>query len=402
MLDSLSPEQRVKPRRFELRISLLFAAIFIPNGIHLPFFPLWLGDTGFGPSEIAVILSLPMILRFLAGPAVSALADRAPDRVPVLLASAALSTVACAGYFLPPSYSIVLGVSLILALAWAPQTPLVDSIAQSGVRRFQADYARMRIWGSIAFLAANVVGGLILTWYGVGIVPLMLLAGLGSVVLAALATPRLGQPRKAGLSPAEALEAAFALRQPYFLAIILASGFAQASHAFIYAFGSIYWRSLGISETAIGLLWAFSVVAEVVMFTVFRRLFRGMRAALVLALASAIGMLRWFVYPFVGPLGLDLAGFFAVQALHAFSFSLAFLATQRVFSESVPEQRMGAAQGAGFFVNGALIAAFTLASGALFEAIGAGGFFVMSALSGIGALLALAGFALSPERRRGR
>lgn len=394
MLPPLSPDQMVKPRQFELRLAALYVCLFIPNGIHLPYFPLWLELHAFSPTEIAVILSAPMFVRIFAGPLVSAFADRAADRAPVLIACAALSAIFCAGYFLPPTYPIVLAVSVLLAIVWAPHTPLSDSIALSGVRRFGIDYAGMRVWGSISFLLTNIVGGYILASTGAGIVPWLILGGLSSVVVAAVALPRIGKPRLVAPNPAEVLpEAAFALRHPYFLLIITASALAQSSHAFAYAFGSIYWKSLGIGDGTIGLLWAFSVFAEVTMFLVFRRLFAGWRPALIVALGVGVGIGRWLVYPLIWPSGLGLAGFFAVQALHAFSFSLAFLGTQKMFTESVPESRMGAAQGAAFFVNMAMLAGLMLLSGPLYERFAAGGFYVMAGVAALGTVLALAALA---------
>jgi PPP family 3-phenylpropionic acid transporter len=50
MLPPLPPEQQIKPRHFELRLALLYVCIFIPNGIHLPYFPLWLELKQFTPS----------------------------------------------------------------------------------------------------------------------------------------------------------------------------------------------------------------------------------------------------------------------------------------------------------------------------------------------------------------
>ncbi len=38
-LPPLSPEQAVKPPRYELRMSLLFAAMFLPMGSICPIFP---------------------------------------------------------------------------------------------------------------------------------------------------------------------------------------------------------------------------------------------------------------------------------------------------------------------------------------------------------------------------
>lgn len=382
MLPPLTPDQQVKPPRFELRLAILYVALFVPSGVHLPYFPLWLEMQAFSPGEIAVILSLPMFVRIAAGPLVSAYADRARDRVPVLVASAALSALLCAGYFLPPTYLLVLFVSVALGVAWAPHTPLSDSIALSGVRRYGIDYASVRVWGSIAFLVTNVVAGFVLARAGAGTVPVLMLAGFCAIVVTAWFLPRLGRPRVAAPTAAEALPgAAFALRDPYFLLIIMAAALSQASHAFAYAFGSIYWKSVGIGEGWVGLLWGFSVLAEVLMFVVFRRVFAATSPALLLIVAGAGAVLRWVLYPLVWPAGAGVAGFFAVQALHAFSFSLAFLGMQRMFTQSVPEERMGAAQGAAFFLNMATMALFTLASGPLYAAFGPYGFFVMAGVS---------------------
>ncbi|MDP3897396.1 MAG: MFS transporter, partial [Mesorhizobium sp.] len=321
-------------------------------------------------------------------------ADRAPDRVPVLIACAAMSVVLCAGFFLSNSYVVVLAVSVLLAAVWAPHTPLSDSIALSGVRRFGIDYAGMRVWGSISFLLTNIAGGYILARTGAGIVPWLMLGGLSTIIVAAVLLPRLGAPRVAAPNPSEVLpRVAFALRQPYFLLIITASALGQSSHAFLYAFGSIYWKSVGIGDGAVGLLWAFSVTAEVAMFFAFRHLFSTWRAPVIVALGAGIGILRWCLYPLIAPSGLGLGGFFAVQALHAFSFSLVFLGTQRMFTETVPEARMGAAQGAAFFINMAMMAAITLLSGPLYERIGVAGYYVMAGVIAAGMLAALAALA---------
>ncbi len=373
---------------------MLYACLFLPNGIHLPYFPLWLELQRFSPSEIAIIIALPYFVRIFAGPAVSAYADRAPDRVPVLMTCAILSVIAGAGYLLPPTYAVVLLVSALLAVVWAPHTPLSDSIALSGVRRYGVDYASMRIWGSIFFLLTNVAGGYVLAATGARVVPWLILAGLSTVVVAVLFVPRLGRPRLAAPTPAEAIpQAAFALRQPYFLLIITAWALAQSSHAFAYAFSSIYWKTLGIEDGTIGLLWAFSVLAEVLMFAVFRMLFARTRPGVLLAIGTGVGILRWSLFPLVWPAGLGVPGYFFVQGLHAFSFSLAFLGGQRMFSETVPEERMGAAQGAAFFLVMGTLAAFTLVSGPLYEALGSGGFYVMAVVAAAGMALALASLA---------
>jgi PPP family 3-phenylpropionic acid transporter len=75
--------------------------------------------------------------------------------------------------------------------------------------------------------------------------------------------------------------------------------------------------------------------------------------------------------------------------MHAFSFSLAFLGGQKMFSETVPEERMGAAQGAAFFLVMGTLAVFTLASGPLYEAFGVDGFYAMAFVALAGTVLSL-------------
>ncbi len=402
-LPPLSPEQQVKPRGFELRISLIFAALFIPLGVHLPYFPLWLEAKGFDAGQIAIILSAPMFLRVVTTPFITALADEAKDRANVLIALVAAALVLSAGYFLEPTYVVVLGVSLALTVVWTPHSPLADSLALSGVRRFGSNYANMRIWGSAAFLCANLGGGIVLAMTSADAVPAMISIGLCGTLLAALFAPRLGRPRRASpLSAADLQDSAPKLLNRYFLLFVAGAGVINASHGFLFSFVSIYWKSIGLGDTLVGLLWAWAVVAEVGMFLIFTRVFGKVPVPLLLAAAGLAAILRWVAYPLIWPLGLGVGGFFAVQTLHAVSTGLILLGVQKLIAETVAEERTGAAQGIAFFANGFSMAAVTLLSGPLYAAFGVGGFFFMAvfALAGVG-LIGLAARS-APERRLGR
>jgi PPP family 3-phenylpropionic acid transporter len=397
-LPPLTPEQAIKPQRYELRMSLLFAAMFLPMGIHLPYFPLWLADRGFTASEVALILSMPIFARIAAAPLITMLADRAPERANVLIGLAMAAMLFSLGYFLPGDATFVLVMSLVLIVVWSPHGPLADSLALSGVRRYGADYSRMRIWGTISFLAANLAGGAILERYGPGVVPALLTGGLACMAMISLLSPRLGRPRKASqLSAADFPGAGRVLSDPVFLAIVVGGALLIASHGYLYAFGSIYWRSLGIAADTAGVLWALMVVAEVVVFFFFRRHFGHLSPAAILCVSAAAGLIRWSAMPFVWTLGLGLAGFAATQALHGLSTGLAMLGLQKMIAQSVPEERTGAAQGIAFAANSTGMAIVTLGSGPLFDALGARGFLVMAVIAT--AAFALALVALRLERR---
>jgi PPP family 3-phenylpropionic acid transporter len=372
-------------------MALLYMAVMLPNGIMTPFLPYWLKESGFLPAEIGVLLALPLLARVVAGPTISAFADRAPDRVPILIGLAVLSTVAAAGFLPKPTYVFILFISIAYALFWGPLTPLADSLALSGVRRYRSDYARMRIWGSVAYLVINIIAGWVIGRAGAGAFPWLLIAACSSIIFtAALVAPRIGRPLRPALQPAEALpRAAKVFRDPYFVFFICASALFQSSHAVLYAFATIYWNSVGISGAATGFLWSFSVMAEVVMFALSGMLFRRISTAHVMVLSGALAVVRWALYPFVWGLGFGLPGFFILQGLHAFSYSAGFLATQRMLSERVPEDRIGAAQGVAYFGANVLLALFTFASGPLYAAFGALSFLSMALVAAIGLVLSL-------------
>ncbi|PWJ89229.1 PPP family 3-phenylpropionic acid transporter [Mesorhizobium loti] len=402
-LPPLSPEQLVKPRHFELRMSLIFATLFVSQGTHLPYFPLWLQAKGFGAEQIAVILAAPMFLRVVTTPMLTAFADRAKDRADVYIALVAATMAISAGYFLPATYAIVLAVSLLLTIVWTPHSPMADSLALSGVRRFGSNYTAMRKWGSISYLCANVVGGFILAAAGAKAVPVIIFVALAAALVAALFAPRMGRPRKASpLSAAEIQHAAPSLFNAYFLYFTFGVGIITASHAFLYGFVSIYWKSIGISDSVVGLLWAWGVVCEVCMFLFFNRIFASVSVVKVMVIAGVGSIVRWIIFPLVWPLGLGIPGFFAVQSLHSVSVAMVLIGLQKMIAETVSEERTGAAQGIAYFFNGFFMAAVTLASGPFYDRLGVDGFLVMIPIAIVGLVLIGLAARSAPQRRIGR
>lgn len=398
-LPQLSSEQQIRPRHFELRMAAIFFTLLVPNGIFIPYFPLWLTENGFGPEQVAVILSAPMFLRVVTTPFLTAMADRARDRANVYVAIVAASVLISAGYFLKPGYVLVLAVSLALAVVWTPHSTIADSIALSGVRRYGANYTGMRIWGSISFLFANLAGGFILAKTGAQAVPLILFLSFCAALIAGLFAPRLGPPRRASpLSATDMQVSGPKLLNAYFLYFAAGTGILIGSHGFLYGFVSIYWKSIGISDSVVGLLWAWGVAAEIGIFLIFNRLFASSTVVWVMVLAGIGAIVRWLAFPLIWPLGLGVAGFFAVQTLHALSTALILIGLQKMIAETVAEEQTGAAQGIAYFSNGFCTAAVTLVSGPIYHRFGVDGFFAMIAVALVG--LACIGLAARSAPKR--
>jgi PPP family 3-phenylpropionic acid transporter len=389
--------RQVAPYAFGARISLVYSAIFFHIGLYLPYFPLWLKAQGLSATQISIILSLPLVVRVLVAGQITAYADRAKDRVDVAITLYAATTLAAAAYLFVDGFWPIFAVTAVYAVFFNPVVPVIDSLTLSGVRRFGVDYGRIRLWGSLVFVVANLGGGLILADRDVETVLRVLVASvfLGAVVSPFL--PRIGRPRNAttptGFGDATTWQL---LANRRFLLVMLASGMLQASHALIYGFGSIYWESLGFSGTVIGALWAVGVVAEIALFQ-FSRAVLPRTGALALIVIGGIGaVVRWTLMP----LGLPLAGFFALQCLHGLSFGAVHLGTMHFLADTVAEERMGAAQGASFVLGGMAMAIAVFFSGPIYASFGVNGFLVMAVASGVALVLVGAAMRAQPHNSR--
>lgn len=387
--DSSAPREE-KPIGFETRLALVYSGVFFITGVQLPYFPLWLAAEKFSAGEIAFVLGLSTLVRVSVGPVISVLADRSRDRANVLLATAVGAALASALYFLPLALTGVTAVSVLFAIASSAHTPLSDALTISGVRRYGVDYARVRVWGSVAFLVMNLAAGVLIERTGHSAVVVLMFGGCVVLSGASLLAPRIGKPRRPSpLSQLDLAEARRAMRDPVFAMVLAGVGFIQASHAYIYGFSAIYWQEAGFPAAATGVFWATGVIAEVAMFGLFRRVFGTISAPATLVISSSVTILRWIAFPLVIPLGLGFWGFVAEQTLHAFSFALTFLGLQKMIAETVPEEIGGTAQGLATLVLGVALAIATFLSGPLYGAMGGQGFYVMTAPALVGLALGL-------------
>ena len=175
---------------------------------------------------------------------------------------------------------------------------------------------------------------------------------------------------------------------------MLAAGLGQASHGFLYAFGSVYFEDLGYSKFVIGLLWASSVMAEVLMFAFSNRFYRSFGSVRLIMLGTALATLRWVVTALAPPLGI----LFLVQTLHAGSFGLTHLGTMHYIRERVPANMRNSAQGLyAVLSSGVLMSGTMWASGALYAGLGGAAFLVMAVISALACGLAMLLLALNPK-----
>lgn len=377
---------------------LLWFAYFATVGMFNPYAPLWFKSLGLSTLAIGAMSSLQAWTRLLAPYAWSWLADHSGQRVGLIRWAARGTLAASFGLLLlaglqawggaPPWLTGVAAVAVLVALLFIANGGIVPLAEAALAQRLAVGssidagrYGRIRVWGSLGFIAAVGLAGVLLQWLDIFAFPLLVVALNIGLVAAANRLPRQIEH--------EALSAAAPtvwpqLRRPevaWFLASVF---FTVLAHVSVYAFLSLFLDSLGYGKSAVGALWAVSVACEVVFFLLQGRFFgrwsphrwlmaAAGAAALRFALTAAAGQWVWWLV--------------LAQATHALTFAAHHAACIALISRYFP----GRLRGRGQALYSALGYGFSglvggLGGGWLIEQLGFSAVFWASALS---ALLAL-------------
>lgn len=251
----------------------------------------------------------------------------------------------------------------------------------SAMRDDLTHYGRLRLWGSIGFIVAVTLGGEVLDWHGIEVLPWMAGAMLGLVLMASLRLRETSPGRSQALPSVMAI-----LRKREVLAFFTSSFLMIAAHASLYVFLSLYLAQIGYSKTVIGLLWSLGVVAEIGFFYYQAPLFRRYGVRTLLSASLLIAVLRFLI---IGWGATSVPWLLFAQVLHAASFgthhSASVMRMQRWFSG--PLQASGQAlyisisYGLGGTIGGLMMSA-------CWDAFGASSVFLAAALLALLGLMA--------------
>lgn len=372
------------------RMALQYILLFAASGVTLPFAGLWMRAQGLTGAQIGILLAAPMLGRLVTGPVLAVWADGFQTRrVPIAI----LGAVMAAGYAaagLADSYLDWAVGWFVGATAAAALIPLSDVLTLRLAARHGFTFSLPRGAGSAAFVAANLGMGalllrapvnVIIVW---SVVAAVIIVGVALFVLPGERVtdgpPILGRERFRGLGRL--------LADPVFMIAIFAVGAVQAAHAFQYGFSALLWQTQGISAATTGQLWAFGVVVEIALMWWVepwrRRVGVGPRSLLMIGCVASI--LRWSAMAMAPPLWL----LWPLQGLHALTFAATFLAGVQLVERLSPPDGHTAAQTLNSVLSaGVLIGLATMLSGPLYDLFGAGGYWAMAALSGLGLVAAI-------------
>ena len=317
------------------RIRLFYAAYFAAMGLVLPFFPVYLDGRGFDAVLIGFMTGLMALAKVVAPPWIGHLLDSRPQDQGhrfIVIASWLAAFAALVIAFVFNIYLLAV-IILLFGILWAAVLPLADGLSVSVSELEMADYGRLRVWGSIGFVFASLLGGIWLTGEHVASFPYLLAALMVVLALAARGFPRVEPLHEtdSGLTPF-----------PRAFYLLLAVAFImQISHGAYYGFFSLYLVDAGFSGWQIGLYWVIGVLAEIVLMWRWSRAVQLRAPALVFSICLALAALRWLGTG----LTTNMVLLVGLQLLHAASFAAFHVSAIAWVKRIAPDNRHGAAQG---------------------------------------------------------
>lgn len=366
-----------------LALGAFYFAYFAYVGGFTPYLSLYLAAVGMSAAQIGLLTGAMQASRMVGPVLWGWLADRSGRRMRLVRVTAAAGALGFPLIALADGFVALLLVLAAMSFLTSAAMPLAEATTFGHVRGDTGRYARIRLWGSIGFIAAVVAVGYLLDHVPIGdwlwAVAALYVAG----VFAAWAVPDTAAARATGGD----VSARVLLGRSEVRGLLLACFLMAVAHGAYYAFYSVHLVDHGYSKAAVGWLWALGVACEVAVFWWMPAIVARLGLRRVLAASFAIAVLRFLMIGWLPdwPLAVLVA-----QAMHAATFGAYHAAAvgliHRWFGGALQARGQALYTAVSFGAGGTLGG---VAAGAGWQWLGAAATFSLSALAAALGLLAV-------------
>lgn len=303
------------------RLSSFYFFYFAVVGSLTPYWGVYLKSLGYSSQDVGFISAIILGTRIIAPNFWGWLADKTQQRLRIIRQGSVIACVFFAGVLINQQYSWLVLVISCYTFFWHAVLPQFEVITLNYLGNQHQRYGRIRLWGSLGFMAAVVGLGLMFDYLPIKFLPLtvlsfLLLIWLSSLSLKTVSITKSAEPAYGFLS---------LLSQPAIICFLLSSFLLQLSHGPYYTFYSLYLQEhYGYSSGAIGLLWALGVLAEVAIFLIMPKIMQRFDVRQLLLFTFLVAALRWYL---IGYCADWLWVVLFAQLLHAVTFGIAHAAS---------------------------------------------------------------------------
>lgn len=279
----------------------------------VPYWSLYLQWEGFSASQIGELTAIMLASRIIAPNIWGWLADRSGQRMRIVRMASLASVIVFSVIFIRQDYLWIALTLLLFSFFWNASLPQfeVTTLQHLGARSHH--YSKVRVWGSLGFIAVVLSLGWLLQRYDPSVIPMALLISALGIWLMSLAVPE-SEPCPHNQQPVSILTL---LKRPSVLTFLSICFLSQASHGAYYTFYTLYLESYGYRPSVIGQLWALGVVAEIGVFMLMHRWLPRFGIRWVLIVSMMLTTVRWLL---IAAFPENLSILITAQLLHAASY----------------------------------------------------------------------------------
>lgn len=376
-----------QPAASTRRLAGFYFLNFAILGLFLPFWPLYLQAKGFSPVEIGALLAILLATRIVSPNFWGWVADKRNRPVQIIRLTSALALFAFLAVYVVDGFWQMALMLAVMGWFWNAVLPQFEAVTLKSLGQGQAEYGRLRAWGSVGFVVTVLLGGEVLERLGYAYMPALLWPTFLLVAVLAWFLP----VDNATYDASSNRDLFKVLKQPAVIGLLVAVCLMQVSHAVYYTFYSLWMEQHGYSGAAIGGLWSLGVIAEILVFWVTGRLLQRWSAETLLLFSLLMTAVRWQITVWLPE---TLTAVLFAQTLHAITYGVyhaaAIQLVHRYFKGGLDARGQGLYSSVSFGLGGA-IGAFVM--GHAWESAGAvASFSLASVIALLGLGLAWLGF----------
>jgi PPP family 3-phenylpropionic acid transporter len=348
-MSTSEPEPPAHPAVPSARLAVFYFVYLAALGAFSPYFPLYLDDRGLSAAAISGVMSLWYGTRIVSPLVWGRLTVEATTPVRWLRIAAFATLVCFAGFLLPLPVAGIVVVMAGFSFFYNAVMPQFDAITLSHLRQEPHRYGRIRLWGSVGFLATALGLGGAFERIGIQWLPAVMLP-LFALLLASSFTNDYGATHPASGRRESIIGS---LRRAGVVPFIACAFLMQVAHGPYYVFFSLFLDENGYRPAALGAFWAVGVAAEIAMFWFAAGLLARFGAVRLMRVCLAVAAVRFVA---TGLLPGSLAVMTVAQLSHAFTFGLFHSALihriARLFPGRAQDQGQGLLYGLGSGLGG--------------------------------------------------
>jgi nucleoside transporter len=329
------------------RLAVMMFLEYLIWGSWLPLLALYLGDvlhfTGgqigwiFATQAVASLLGL-----FLGGH----IADRVLPAEKLLALSHVVGGAAMFLMGLQTSFWPFFLLMLIYQLAYVPTLSLTNTICLAHVADTRRDFGRLRLWGTIGWIAASwpfifILAGRTGADLHAALASIFFVAGAASIALAVFSLSLPSTPPARIVSEAAPLKAIRLLAEPAMLVLFIATLMDALVHQCYFQWTSPFLQAAGLAENWIMPAMSVGQIAEIASMAVLGAVLAKLGWRWTMTVGILAHAFRFFIFAIGDPLWLMVA----VNVVHGVCYAFFFAAVYIYVDERSPRDARASAQG---------------------------------------------------------